>query len=327
MRDRAIAAIKLALKFAFSFGILFYMVRSGRLDLEVVKRGFFHGHTFLLSLLLVVVATGSALFRWSLLLRGQGLQFPFPRVVRYGMIGAFFNTTMPGAVSGDLIKAWYVISDYKDQKKTPVLTSIILDRLVGIFGLVLVAVSPILLFWNEIWLMERLHNLVFLVLALFAGVVMFFGYMIASSWGPLAHVRRKLDALAKFGPGRLFLQAYDAWLSYRERPGLLVATLVISIVNHILAITAVILCARALGDYSLSAYQFFLLAPMALVTTAIPIAPAGLGVGHVAFGALFSLAGSSHGAEIFTMYVTVQILVNLTGIFFYLRSPKLSTPN
>jgi uncharacterized membrane protein YbhN (UPF0104 family) len=107
---------------------------------------------------------------------------------------------------------------------------------------------------------------------------------------------------------------------------LLVATLAISIVNHILAITAVILCARALGDYSLSAYQFFLLAPMALVTTAIPIAPAGLGVGHVAFGALFSLAGSSHGAEIFTMYVTVQILVNLTGIFFYLRSPKLNAP-
>jgi hypothetical protein len=72
----------------------------------------------------------------------------------------------------------------------------------------------------------------------------------------------------------------------------------------------------------MSAYQYFLLVPMGLLTTAIPIAPAGLGVGHVAFAALFSLAGSEHGAEIFTMYVTIQIVINLTGVFFYLRSPK-----
>jgi hypothetical protein len=54
------------------------------------------------------------------------------------------------------------------------------------------------------------------------------------------------------------------------------------------------------------------------------VAPAGLGVGHAAFHALFLLVGSSHGSELFTMLVTLQILFNLMGVFFYLRSPKVT---
>lgn len=326
MRKSVASAFKLTLKFAFSFGILFYMVQSGRLDLAVVKRGFLDGYTFLSSLALLVTATAAALCRWNLLLKGLGLEYSFGRVVRYGMIGQFFNTTMPGAVSGDLIKAWYVISDHKGQRKTPVLASILLDRIMGVFGLVLVAVSPVFLFWDQVWQMPDLRELLMAVLLLFAGVVFFFLYMAASMWGPLASLRQKMEALGRFGAGRLFLQAYDALLSYRQKPGLLVTVLALSMMNHILCVTAIILCSRALGETAISTYQFFLLAPLALVTTAVPIAPAGLGVGHVAFGALFGLAGSSHGAEIFTMYVTVQILVNLSGIIFYLRSPRRAQP-
>lgn len=322
MKESVKGWLKLAAKFAFSFGILFYMVQTGRLDLSVVSRGFSQVHLLFSSVLLVLVAFSSAFLRWQLLLKGQGIHFSYAQIIRYGMIGAFFNTTMPGAVSGDLIKAWYIINDNKGQKKTPILSTILLDRVLGVFGLIVVAASPVFWAWDHIGNVPQLRHFAMINLMLFGAVVLFFLYLVLSGWGPLGALRRKMSELEKFKLGAVFLQAYDSWTIYGSQPGIMIGGLFLATVNHVISTSVVILCALALNDHTMSAYQYFLLVPMGLLTTAIPIAPAGLGVGHVAFAALFSLAGSSHGAEIFTMYVTIQIVINLTGVFFYLRSPK-----
>jgi uncharacterized protein (TIRG00374 family) len=299
------------------------MVYSGRLDLEVVKKGFSHAPLLFASFVLVITAMASSLYRWSLLLKGQGIEINAFQLIRYGMIGSFFNTTMPGAVSGDIIKAWYVIADRKGQKKTPVLTAILLDRVFGVFGLVLVSASPLLWQWNLAWSNPELKRVTFSVLLLTAGMFVFFAYVMLSVWGPLAWVRKKMDGLQGKRVGEVLLQAYDALLSYRENPMILLQALVLSVLTHLLIVTVVIFCAQALGEDKLQFFHFFLLVPIGLLTTAIPVAPAGLGVGHVAFAALFGLVGSTHGAEVFTMLVTIQIALNLTGVFFYLRSPKI----
>lgn len=322
MRSNFVSTFKLVLKFGFAFAILGYMVYSGRLDLVVVKRGFSHLPMLLASCTLVFFALVTSLYRWGLLMRGQGIEFTMGQLIRYGMIGNFFNTTMPGAVSGDLIKAWYVLADHKHQKKTPVLTSILLDRVMGVFGLVIVSASPIIFQWKHVWAVPQLAHLASIVLLLFAGVVFFYVYMLLASWGPLAGLRARMEVLNGSRVGKVLLQAYDAWLVYRDHPVILVQALLLSICTHLFIVAVVIFCSHALGENSIAFFQYFLLVPIGLLTTAVPVAPAGLGVGHVAFAALFKLAGSTMGAEIFTMLVTIQIIWNLTGIFFYLAGPK-----
>lgn len=319
--------LKLGLKFSFSFAIIFYMIYSGRLDVEVVKKGFSHAPLLVASFVLVVLALATSLYRWGLLMKGQEIGFSFPQLLRYGMIGAFFNTTMPGAVSGDLIKAWYVLADREGQKKTPVLTSILLDRAMGVFGLILVAASPLIWQWSLVWSTPSLERIATPVLLLFVLVILFFAYVMLSVWGPLALLRRKMKRFEKYKVGRVALSAYDAFLSYRENPGILLQALVLSVFTHLFIVTVVIFCSYALGEDKLQFFHYFLLVPIGLLTTAIPVAPAGLGVGHVAFAALFALTGSNHGAEVFTMLVTLQIALNLTGVFFYLKSPKVEPEN
>ncbi|MGZ3713389.1 MAG: lysylphosphatidylglycerol synthase transmembrane domain-containing protein, partial [Bdellovibrionota bacterium] len=319
---KVVSSIKLALKFGFAFAILGYMVYSGRLDMNVVRRGFSHSAMLLASCTLVFFALVTSLYRWGLLLRGQGIEITMGQLIRYGMIGNFFNTTMPGAVSGDLIKAWYLLADYKGQKKTPLLTSILLDRVMGVFGLVIVSASPIFFQWRRVWDTPQLAHLAQVVLLLFASVVFFYGYLLLSASGPLAKLRFHMNALNKFRPGKMLLEAYDALITYREHPVILVQALLLSICTHLFIVTVVIFCAQALGETNIPFFQFFLLVPIGLLSTAVPVAPSGLGVGHVAFDALFRLAGSTLGAEIFTMLVTIQIMWNLTGIIFYLAGPK-----
>ena len=323
MKTRAVSSIKLLLKFAFAFGILWYMVYSGRLDLKVVKQGFSNSTALAGSTMLVLVALLASIYRWGLLMRGQGITFSYSQLLRYGMIGCFFNTTMPGAVSGDLIKAWYVLADRKGQRKTPVLTSVLLDRVMGVFGLVIVSASPLIFFGSTVWAIPALRAVALPMLGCFAGVVVFFVYVMLSGWGPIAAIRRMADPLGSNKVGAMLLQAYDAWVGYRESPWILAQALLLSVLNFLCMVGVSLLCGNAIGETALSPYQYFLLVPIGLFATAIPVAPAGLGVGHAAFHALFMLVGSTHGSEIFTMLVTLQILFNLTGVFFYLSGPKM----
>ncbi|NUM88528.1 MAG: flippase-like domain-containing protein, partial [Bdellovibrionales bacterium] len=168
---------KLVVKFGLSFIIIGWMVGSGRLDLSVVKTGFSQGRAMLSVLALLVLALFIALYRWRLLLKGQGIVFEFGHLLRYSLIGCFFNTTMPGAVSGDIIKAWYVISENKRFEKTPVLTAILLDRAMGVFGLVTVAFVPLVLRWGQALENPQLHQVAVMILLLAAGVIGFFGYV------------------------------------------------------------------------------------------------------------------------------------------------------
>jgi hypothetical protein len=64
--------------------------------------------------------------------------------------------------------------------------------------------------------------------------------------------------------------------------------------------------------------SYFLLVPLGLLVTAIPVSPAGLGVGQVAFLALFHLVGASQGANLFTLYMASYVVINLTGALLYL---------
>ncbi len=319
---RFIESFKLILKFLFAFAIIGYMVKSGHLDLATVGRGLAHRKLIVLCYALIVCSTACAFFRWHLLLLGQGLRFSFLKIVRYGMIGAFFNTTMPGAVSGDIIKAWYMVADHKNYDKTRVLTTILLDRVFGVFGLVIVSSIPLLWNWQSVWAIPELHHVAQLILLLLLGVIVFISYILFSMHGPLAVLRRKMDSLMKHKYGAAFVRAYDSWTEYRKHPGYLFLGLLFSVFTHLFVMTMVIACATAIGENKLEYYQYFILVPIGLLTTAVPLAPAGLGVGHVAFKALFGLLGSTNGAEIFTLFVAIQISFNLLGSFFYIGGSK-----
>ena len=65
---------------------------------------------------------------------------------------------------------------------------------------------------------------------------------------------------------------------------------------------------------------YLILVPLGLMVTAIPVAPAGLGVGQVAFLSLFHMVGTSQGANLYTLYSASYVLINLSGAFLYLSS-------
>ena len=52
------------------------------------------------------------------------------------MVGVFYNTFLPGSVGGDLLKAYFIAKEHPERKARAIAT-VIADRALGLFGLIL----------------------------------------------------------------------------------------------------------------------------------------------------------------------------------------------
>lgn len=87
--------------------------------------------------------------RWYILLRVQGITVPWLRLVRLLMIGILFNPLLPGGTGGDVVKIFFLLKETAD-KKTQALLAVLMDRLIGLVGLIIVAGTVIIWKWD--WL-------------------------------------------------------------------------------------------------------------------------------------------------------------------------------
>ncbi len=74
-------------------------------------------------------------YRWGKLMDVLEIHLPLSRTFVLNMVGAFYNTFMPGSTGGDLLKAYYA------SKQTPhrvhAVMSVLVDRVIGLIALIL----------------------------------------------------------------------------------------------------------------------------------------------------------------------------------------------
>ena len=75
--------------------------------------------------------------RWSLLLKVQSIKIGFWVAVRLHLLGLFYNNCLPGALGGDLPRAWYVTKH--TDKKLEAALSVFVDRVIGLIGMLIMA--------------------------------------------------------------------------------------------------------------------------------------------------------------------------------------------
>ena len=163
------------LKLLIVISILIYLVHSGRLNFE--KLLLFRDAPEILALMvavLVLIVVPLATFRWWLLLRAIGLPVKPKQTFLLTWIGNFFNTTLPGAVTGDVIKGYYVIKAQKEEGRTPALMTLLIDRFVGLFGLIVMAFLALVFNLELILSQENMHPLAWMITAMFLLTLLFY---------------------------------------------------------------------------------------------------------------------------------------------------------
>ena len=147
-------------KFLIVSSTLYYLVKSGRLNFDKLML-FTESPTTLGIIFSVfffaIVPLGS--IRWWLLLGAIGIPIKAKQAFFLTWIGNFFNTTLPGAVTGDFVKGYYVVKANQEKERTRAFITLIIDRFVGLFGLVIMAFFSLAFNYELIFSRENLQSL------------------------------------------------------------------------------------------------------------------------------------------------------------------------
>lgn len=314
-----------ALKVALVAALLWWMIRGGKLDFSQLS--IFRDNPVFLCVsvvfwLCVPVALGS--FRWWLLLRGAKVPVPWRRTAELQMVGMFFNTTMPGSVSGDLVKAVYVVRDQRGQKRTASALAIILDRVVGLMGLFSIAGIASLFFLRSVAGSPVLGSMAVAVSLCCLGMLVFLAivfYPHRPGKDPfLRLLRSKPPVIAPVFA--LVLKVYEALRAYRDHPKQLLGAWAASVAIQSAGVAYYWFTTIVLTGQTPPVPEFAIVLPFGMIATVIPVAPGGLGVGHLAFEKLFALIGLAGGANVFNVITLGQLAMNLSGVIPYLFMRK-----
>ncbi len=303
----------LAVRLAIGIGILVYLSRSGGINfsaLTVLLRAW-PITLGAISLLLVDIVMMS--IRASLLFGNARLSLSFWNSLQLNLIGFLFSTFLPGAAGGDIAKVVYATKENQG-RRAEVATVLILDRLVGLFSLVLLPLLFAPFFLPLLRSLSVLRRLLYidglLAAAMLCGAALIVFLPPARMWvAPLLGRLPRIKSLA--------LRVLDALTAQGKARVILFSALMLSLLANmaLIAVTAFGLYAVSPSSFSM---KLALVAPMGHLVNSLPLTPGGIGVGESAFNALFSLAGMRGGAETLLCLRIWTIGVGFLGLFVYL---------
>jgi glycosyltransferase 2 family protein len=311
-----------SLKLIIAFGIVAMMAHSGKLDFA--KLNIFLQDPFIAALAVFHFAAAGIIlsgYRWWSLLSKTSLILSKFRALLIHWIGLLFNCILPGALGGDIIKGLYIIRENPETSRTPILTSILLDRIIGMTGLFLIAGIGCALQFNSLIKNPSLHSVLLVVVSLIAGT---FSMLSLVFMGDKALERlRQTFFIGSFLRIQIIKKILDTFRLYKSHPLTIVKCLLLSILIQSIAITYIWFIVQHLNPNQQVPFSGFIaILPLAILFTALPLAPGGIGVGHLAFDRMFAMIGISNGADVFNIYLVGTIALNMSGIIPYLLLKK-----
>jgi uncharacterized protein (TIRG00374 family) len=249
---------------------------------------------------LLLVLSG---WRWHRLLTAAGVPGSLGRALRLTFIGNFFNNVMFGATGGDLIRAVLVTRGLQENRWRAAL-SVLVDRVLGLF--VLLVIAALVLTWageqGDFDKIPALHKIWLAVLGLIGATVIGVGIYMS------ARARKifRIDAILARLPGKATIAKVDGALTvYRAHPRALVQALLVSFPIQACGILSFWCFAHALGA-QLAFDDAAVVFPVVQTVSALPLAPAGWGLGETLYGFFFSRYGAG-----FTLGVATSVLFRL----------------
>ncbi len=264
---------------------------------------------FVLALALLVGGLVLSAVRWTILLRAGGARIAFPRTVHLYFVGYFFNTLLPTAVGGDVVRAWAL------RDTTPLAVaggSIVVERLLGSACLLALGIGGS--FALESAAPARIPLVI--VGGLYAAALAALFLVRLPERPPAAEegrARRVLRSLARIA---------RETKTFRGHRNALAGGLALSLVWQVMLIVVNGVLSRGMGGVCPWA-SLFVLVPVVQALSMIPISVGGLGVREIGYAEFFRASGldPAEGAALGFAWLAVSSALALVGGAAFLLRP------
>jgi uncharacterized protein (TIRG00374 family) len=258
-------------------------------------------------------------WRWHVLLKALSIYITFARALQLNMVGAFYNTFMPGSTGGDLLKAWYIAKHTK--LRTRAVMSVIVDRILGLLSLIIMGGTVATVQWTRLpaddpaktWCGRVALGALLICAGTVGSLVVFYHPTLRRITG-LAWFMRRLPMQTQVN------KAVETMEIYRRRPWLVLWAIVVTFPVHATVVVSATFAGLAFG-LPLPVTYYWVVVPVVVLAGAIPISPQGAGVMEF-FAILLTRRQGATVSQAFALTMSirlVQILWNLVGGIFVVR--------
>ena len=278
-----------------------------------------HYGLLIAAFVIAMLATSLSFARWCILVRCQGISLSMLEAFRLGAICFLLSFISVGSVGGDLFKAIF-LARRRPGKRVEAVASVLVDRGSGLYGLLfLVVIGTLLLQPAEVReSAEGLEDLKFAATTLFGlgTVVLLF----------LVFGGRSVDRLIKWGSRIRFLgpvigKVGPPFRAFHAHPYAFGSSLLMSVGVQSAFAVSVYLVARSLYSDPPNLTEHFVIVPLGMLASALPITPAGVGVWEAAVSTLYKMIPATptqaSGTLVALVFEMLRILLALVATVFY----------
>lgn len=260
-------------------------------------------------------------YRWGTILVSKGHRFSTRHLFVYYLIGIFFTSFVPGGgVSGDVARLIYVDRDVRD--KALVLSTLVYERLVGVFTLLLIGLVATMLTRArgqsdpKIYISEGV-----LALAFFAIVMLMSRFVSTRLARLIREIGRRIGTIRLAEAGARTLEAIA---DLRRDWALLFRTTMVSVLIRIVWSLGCFVVAGAMG-LPIGVLTVFAFISLIDLVRLMPISVGGLGVREWAVIVLFASVGiTREQALTFSILAFTPIYLNaIAGGVVYIAKARI----
>jgi glycosyltransferase 2 family protein len=254
---------------------------------------------FITAVFLYILSQFISTLRWKLLLPHT---FGIRNLFSLYMIGAFFNTLLPGIVGGDAVKGFYLYQ--ATGKGSLIFASIFMERYLGFVVLITICVIAYPFGYHYLRGSQVEWLLPFVVISFIFASLLVFGLRLG----------KRIKLLSDF---------YEYFHAYRNQKDMIRKALFLSVLIQVLGISSVYVLATGIGQH-IPFLACLIFVPLIVIFTMIPISISGLGVREGSFVLFFGFIGvkPEFAAAISFSWFIAMVMGNLVGLMEYLKYKK-----
>ena len=241
--------------------------------------------------------------RWKKIILHLDIHYSFVTLLRYFWIGSFFNQALPSSVGGDALRGYCLYRDGQSIKNSTL--SVLIDRIYGVIGLVLLAMLAFSLLSSQIDSIDLKIGMLITNFGLVVAILSFFSldlfikksnYKVVRGLLSLSHESRKI-ALNSFSGVRLTM---------------------LSVIVHFLSIVTVIILAEGM-NINIQWIGIFIIIPMVSLLMVVPVSIAGWGVREsgMVIGLGYFGVDPEYALALSILYGATVLIVTLPGLLLW----------
>jgi len=250
-------------------------------------------------------------FKWQMLAKFKGLDISVQQCFQLYLTGTFINNFLPSFIGGDTYRAYQI--GKKDKRFAAAAASVVMDRLTGLLGAMLLSVFFAALNWQVIFEHKVLLSIASLILLCLFGVLSLGLIMKLPFW----------KHLAKFIPKKVleFLVALHEYYAHKK---IFLGAMTLSVVFGLVGLAVLnFVIFWALG-IQVGLLNYLSVIFLISIVSAVPISVGNIGVQEWAYVTFFGFFGVSSSAVIAVSIIIriLQMIVSFTALPLYLKNRK-----